>query len=257
MPAEPRRRRIAGAGLSFVGLLGLGLVVVPRAGAEPPTPAHDPAAVRELADEILARDEFQPPDPTLLDRIFDWIDDHLIPGDGDDGGSRASLPGTGGSGIVTAVFLVAAVVAIGWILRTLLRHRRRRRRRAEDDPATEIEVHRSASEWAEAAARHESEGRWKEGLRCRFRALVELLTDDGVVPEIAGRTSGELLDDVAAELPEAAEPFGSAVHLFERAWYGDLPTGAHEAAAFGAAADAVLGGLSQRRARREPAEVGG
>lgn len=234
--------------------------VVPAAGAEPPSPVHDPAAVRELAEEILDRQEFQPPEPTLLDRIADWIGDRIddvLPGSSDGGNLAGPTAGAGGSSVLTSVLLVLAVVAVGWIIWRLF-SQPRRRRVAEEEPPTEIEVHHSAEEWAEQALGHEAEGRWKDGLRCRFRALVERLADEGLVPERAGRTSGELRLDVADSLPAAADAFGRAADLFERAWYGDLPTGAEEATRFADAAAAVLAEAGRHRSRpaADPVEVG-
>ncbi len=57
-----------------------------------------------------------------------------------------------------------------------------------------------------------------------------------------GRTAGEYSDHVAQVLPEVAAPFDDATDLFERAWYGDMPTGPDESARFQEAAGRVLAG---------------
>lgn len=208
---------------------------------------HDPAEVRERADEILARDEFQPPGQSMLDRVGEWIADHLIPGDSDGGTSEGggSTVGGGaasgaGSSVITVVLLVLAVVGLGWLLWTLSRAPWRRSKPKGEEVAVDIEAHRTADEWTAAAARHEAAGEWKDGLRCRFRALVERLTDRGVVPEVPGRTAGELRGDVRTSAPQAADPFAEAADLFERAWYGDLATGPDEAGRFADRAERVL-----------------
>jgi hypothetical protein len=41
-------------------------------------------------------------------------------------------------------------------------------------------------------------------------------------------------------MPEVAEAFDDAADLFDRAWYGDLPTGPDEAARFRSDAEQVL-----------------
>jgi hypothetical protein len=104
----------------------------------------------------------------------------------------------------------------------------------------EVEERRSVDEWEAAARRHEAAGEWKEGLRCRFRSLVERLVGRGAIPDVPGRTAGELRADVDAALPPVAADFAGAVDLFERAWYGDLPTGPEEAARFQDHAHRVL-----------------
>jgi hypothetical protein len=204
----------------------------------PPPPRHDPEEVRELADRILARDEFQPPSETLLERIARWIADLF---DGGGGGTTTPFSfGTGGSVVFTLLLLAVAIVAIVFVVRALLGRPRRKKQAPEPEPEAEVEVVRSVDEWTEAAQRHEAAGQWKDGLRCRFRALVVRLTERGIVPEIAGRTSGELRADVRAVVPPAGPDFDGAAELFDRAWYGDLPTGPEEARRFADHADRVL-----------------
>jgi hypothetical protein len=211
------------------------------ATAELPPPQHDPEEVRRLAHEILARREFAPPRRSVVERVLGWLGDRL--GDlfdrfrpGSPGGA-----GTGGSNLVSAVVLLAAAagaVALVWVL---WRQRGRiRRRPATDDVDVEVTERRSVSAWEAEAARLEAAGEWKPALRARFRALVERLAGDGVVPDVPGRTSGEYRLDVRVARPEGADDFARAAELFERAWYGDLPTGPGEAAEFAEHADRVL-----------------
>jgi hypothetical protein len=88
----------------------------------------------------------------------------------------------------------------------------------------------------------EAAGRWREAMLVRYRRLVSALVDDGVLTPVPGRTSGEYSDDVAEARPDLTEPFDDATDLFERAWYGDLPTGAEESRRFQQAAGRVLAG---------------
>ena len=205
--------------------------------AVPPPSSHDPEEVRQLADDILARDEFQPHQETLLERIARWIADLF-----DFGRPTGGAPGSGGSGVLTLLLLAAVVVGIAFLVRALLRGPRRRKPEQEPEPDPDVQMERSVDEWTAAALRHEAAGQWKDGLRCRFRALVTRLTERGVVPETPGRTSGELRGDVRATAPAAADDFDGAADLFDRAWYGDLPTGPDEARRFADHADRVLAG---------------
>jgi Domain of unknown function (DUF4129) len=210
------------------------------AGGDLPPLEHDPAEIRRTAEEILARPEYAPPPRSWLERILDWLDDRLdwvFP-------DSLSIGGAGGSTFFTLLLLAAVVVLVVF----LLRHWRRIDRRRDDDALSlEIEEERSATEWETAALRAEAAGNWKEGLRCRFGALVGRLAAAGAVPPVPGRTAGEFRADIRVSVPSAAGDFADAADLFERAWYGDLPTGAAEAERFAADAGRVL--AAERAAR--------
>jgi hypothetical protein len=236
----PDRRRIRPGLAASLVVLVLALLPAPARGTpvEPPPSRHDPEEVGVLAEEILARDEFATGGDTLLERIADWLGDLF------DGGNRgpdagAGTPGSGGSAPFTVLLLALAAAGIFLAVRAL---RRRPRPPAAPAPAAVVAVAttRGPDDWVAAAVRHEAAGEWKDGLRCRFRALVDRLTERGVVPEVPGRTSGELREDVRSAAPGVGAPFDTAADLFDRAWYGDLPTGPAEAERFGRAAEQVL-----------------
>lgn len=210
------------------------------ASAAPPPPRHDLGEVSDLADDILARDEFQNPSENLIQRIGSWIAEHLQFDPPLSGGS-----GSGGSSVLTVVLLALALAGLAYALRVLLRQPRRRRRMTDAEPEIDVEVaaERSAGQWIEAAAQHEAAGRWKEGLRCRFRALLGRLSEGGVVAEIPGRTTGEYRADIEATAPQVSEEFSGAADLFDRAWYGDVPTGADESRRFAEHAVRVVAGV--------------
>ena len=85
---------------------------------------------------------------------------------------------------------------------------------------------------AREAEAHERAGEWKLALRARYRSLVADLASRGLVDEIPGRTAGEYRAEVAETVPGVASEFAGATELFERAWYGNRPTGADDAAHF-------------------------
>jgi hypothetical protein len=191
---------------------------------ELPPQAHEPAHVRDLADRILAEPRYDRPGPSLPERILDWFVDQL-------GRVLGSFVGSGAGTLVAWAIVVAAV---GLVVYLVLRYGRigSLPRPLERPPAAMVELTRSPAEWRAAAARLEAEGRWKEGLRCRHRALIAELVRRGVIPDQAGRTAREYARDVAASLPAAAPDMAAATELFEAVWYGDLATGADEAARF-------------------------
>lgn len=197
-----------------------------------PPSEHDPGAVRDLADQILAEARYDRPPESIPERVMGWLGDQL---------ARAfGALVSGGGGTVLAWIIVAA--ALGGVVYLLVRHGRIALPAlpTPDEPAVMVELSRSAKEWRAEAERLERDGRWAEGLRCRHRALVAELVRRGVIPEQAGRTAGEYVRDVADRLPDATVSLAAATELFEAAWYGGATTGAAEAARFAELDERIL-----------------
>ena len=143
-----------------------------------PYPPADEA--RQRADEILARPEFAPPEQTLLQRALDWVDETVR--------SVLSTLLTGSAGsiiawVVLGVFIVIVVVVASRVLRTVQSvptHHVEHDARRPVPPST-----------GRAKPTLEAEGKWKEGLRCRYRALVEALIERDMLRDVPGRTTGE------------------------------------------------------------------
>ncbi len=211
----------------------------------PPVPEQGPDEVRRLIEDILDRQEFQPPEPSFVERAVDWVLRQLerLFGGGDGGGGslEGGGGGSGGSSWFTIVVLVLAVALVVVVLRSLRGSGLRRRKKAgPDELDVDVDERRSPEAWDELARRLEGEGRWKDAMRARFGSLVERLVDRGLVADVPGRTSGEYRADVRSSLPEVAAAFAEAADLFDRAWYGDLPTGPPEAERFTRDAELVL-----------------
>lgn len=199
---------------------------------ELPPAIHEPEAVRELADRILAEGRYDRPEQPLPERILEWFGDQL-------GKVLGSFVGSGAGTVVAWAFVLGAVALVVYLV---VWHGRvvslptARPRRA----STMVELTRTPAEWRAEAASLEAQGRWREGLRCRHRALVGELVRRGDVRDQAGRTAGEHLRDVTRSRPEAAPAMAAATELFEAAWYGDAATGSAEAERFEALASSVL-----------------
>jgi hypothetical protein len=189
-----------------------------------PPSTEDPAAVRDLADQILAEARYDRPPESIPDRVMGWIGDQLARAFG-------ALVSGGGGTVLAWVIIAVAVAAVVYLV---VRHGRLSMATLAGprEPEVMVELTRTASEWRADAARLEAEGRWAEGLRCRHRALVADLVRRGAIPEQAGRTAGEYVRDVSVTLPDATAPLAAATELFEAAWYGGATTGAAEAARF-------------------------
>lgn len=216
--------------------------VMPGQPPVPTNPSADPTAARRLAEEVLAQPEYanRTPKDSVLDKILRALGDLL---------ERLFRPRSGGSGglpDLTAlgwVVLIVLVLVLAFVLWRVVRGYRRRAR-PEDDEAVDIEVAvastRPSHSWLDEAAEAEAAGRWKDGLRARFRALVAELIERDLVRSLPGRTVGEFRAEVRRGAPEVADTFAGACRLFERAYYGDEPTGPAEAAEFAAAAERVV-----------------
>jgi hypothetical protein len=183
---------------------------------------RSPAEARERAREVLDRDEFKD-QTTLLQRVLDWIGDHLP------SPPSASNPGSGGSGLVGNVVLLAVAAALVYALVRVVRSIRRQPPKVRtDEPVLDVEQRRSARDWRREAEELEAVSRWRDALLARYRELVTDLIDDGVLADVPGRTSGEYRLEYADQRPSRAAAFAEATDLFERSWYGAEPTGPDE-----------------------------
>lgn len=240
-----RRRRagiVVGVALALlVALVGSGLWFVGSVGAQEPTGPADPEVTRDEVRELLAGGEYDY-EPSWMERFFEWLGeqlDKLLPDAEPTSGGGVFM---GGIGTVLAylIIIVAVVAIVAAIVYVLVRRVRRPEREDEPESTIEVEHRRSVRQWQGDAAAHEAAGEWKEALRARYRALVRELTDRGQLPDIAGRTTGELRADLATTTPAAAADFDTASLLFELPWYADAPTGPAENEQFREAAAAVL-----------------
>jgi hypothetical protein len=210
------------------------------------------AVDRDDVREVMARPEFAYP-RSLWERITDWIGDRLadlLPGGAGPGGSFG-----GGIGTLVGWAIIFAGLAAVVVLVVVAVLRRVRLTPGEGEPPlgeVEREHRRRASDWAAEAAELEAAGQWKLAVRARHRELVRTLVDRGQVADLAGRTTGELRDDLHSTTPSASEPFDTACLLFELPWYADLPTGPDESARFRAAAAAVLAAPVEGTLDRRP-----
>lgn len=211
-------------------------------------PQGDAAQLGDDVRRVMARDEFRY-EKSWFDHVSEWISDQLERLFGESSGTEVGGSAfAGGIGSVLAWILillaVAAVVAV--VVYVVLHRVRRPERDTGEDTEIEIEHRRSAREWAGDAERLEAEGDWKGALRARYRHLVRTLVDRRQVPDVAGRTTGELRQDLSSTTPAATEAFDTASLLFELAWYAHAPTGPEQSEQFRAAAADVLAAPVQR-----------
>ena len=192
-----------------------------------PPPDHSGASIRRAAREITSRPEFRRPGKSLTQTVLDWLNNLL------DRITRVS----GGTTVVGFLILLVALALIGWFVYRATRGLRPDPKRSV---SVIVDVGRPATDWRAEATAHDAAGRWREALRCRYRALIADLAARGTVREVPGRTTGEYRAALTRDLPAAAADFGVATELFERAWYGAEAAGPDENRRFDEAAERVV-----------------
>jgi hypothetical protein len=212
--------------------VALGLAAGSAAAAGPgdlPAPQEGPDAARRRAEDILARPEFVPEPKSLVERLLDEIGELI----------EKVVGGIGAGNEILAWVVVAALCGLlGFGLWRAVRA-------LQTDPGSRggVEVDgrvRPAADWRAEAAAHEAAGRWRDALRCTWRATVAELAARGLVEEVPGRTTGEYRAGVARSLPGAADAFTRATRLFEDAWYAAVEVGPADATRVRELGDQVL-----------------
>ncbi|HUH06605.1 MAG TPA: DUF4129 domain-containing protein [Egibacteraceae bacterium] len=192
---------------------------MPALLAELPIPQTDPDEVRRIAQEVLARPEYRW-ETTFRERVWTWFSEQLLR-------IVDAISGTGQARLIGTAVIVAAAAVVLWLT---YRFGRTVRAAPGVRPGIEGPVGRSAAEWRQEAVGHEGAGRWRDAVRCRYRALLAELAVDRIVDERPGRTAGEYVAEVRVRAPAAAEPFEAVTETFQIAWYGHGAVGAADSA---------------------------
>ncbi|MEV6972522.1 DUF4129 domain-containing protein [Kitasatospora sp. NPDC093806] len=184
--------------------------IVVTAGGAPVTTPRD--AARDAARDELLKADYHRHDPSLQERVVDWIMDRI-----DEAlGALAGDGTTGTTGLI--LFLVVAVVigaALWWRLGAPKRAAR-----------TDLGVFgtvgpRSAAEHRADAERHAAAGRWAEAVREQMRALVRGLEERTLLDTRPGRTADEAAAEAGRALPEHAAALTAAARAFDDIAYGE------------------------------------
>jgi hypothetical protein len=151
--------------------------------------------------------------------------------------------GGGGGGGLSAIFellvwllffsMIAALVyaIVRAVMAATGSPRRVRRRTGGDDEQNSEEVEelapvaidrsREPADWRREAEEHRRAGRFRDAVRCSYRAFVGDLARRGLIDEIPGRTTGEERAQMAVVAPAEAPTFAAVAELFDQAWFGD------------------------------------
>ena len=137
------------------------------------------------------------------------------------------------------LFMSLVMLLVVFLVRAVMHRSRKGRHRARvdheevDDTSvvrhgrSQIEAERTPVEWRQEADEHRSGGRYRDSLRCRYRAIVGDLARRDLIDEIPGRTTGEERAQWADRFPgdrfrHERGAFDAVADLFDNAWYGCL-----------------------------------
>ena len=229
---------------AVVGGVAKLLIQLLTTGGDPLEPIdQDPDAVREEACRLLSRDETvcSPPEPR--------------PPSGDSGGGF-NLDWLGA--LLWLLFAVLLIALLALLIKSFMDRSgggRAKRKRGDDDEdvdeveeaAVAIDRSREPTNWRAEADEHLRAGRFREALRCRYRALVGDLARRGLIDEIPGRTTGEERTQLHRVQPDAGMPFASAADLFDGAWYGHVAVDAEDDERFQSFERDVLSSAAARK----------
>lgn len=209
---------------------------------------QDPDEVRDDACRILSAD------PSVCEPA------DTVPPDTPEGGGGLALDLL--SLILWAVLIAAVSFLVYLIVRAAVRRsgitsRRSKRRRSGSDEGTDDDVverdavaidrGREPIDWRAEAEAHHRARRYRDALRCRYRALVGDLARRGLIDEIPGRTTGEERTQLGSVRPQVALAFNDAADLFDSAWYGHVKVGEDDVDRFQLLEELVLADASDLR----------
>ncbi|MEV7781828.1 DUF4129 domain-containing protein [Kitasatospora sp. NPDC088351] len=183
---------------------------MPAAGGAPVTVGRDPA--RDAARDELLNADYHRHDPSLQQRILDWIADRI-------GDALDAISGNGTTGTTGLVLFLVVAVLIGAALWWRLGAPKRAVR-------TTLGVYgtagpRTAAQHRADAERHAAAGQWTEAVRERMRALVRALEERALLDARPGRTADEAAAEAGRALPEHAAALTAAAVVFDDIAYGE------------------------------------
>jgi hypothetical protein len=157
----------------------------------------------------------------------------------------ASKHSSGGTILLVILLIVVVGVAVLLILRKIGKPRGEEKAKskkpkhlaggAADVPLSGAALHRHN---AEQAARG---GDWQEATRERFRAVIAVLDERGLLPERKDRTADEAARDAGELLPQHAAALRDAARAFDEVEYGEYLGTPDGYAVIGAVDDAIVG----------------
>lgn len=203
---------------------------------------------RTAARKILARAEFQRPEPTWWDRVKAKIDEFLVRLFLGVDRVTTQSPWVGRM-LEWLLFISAAVGMLVWVLRTVQRQRLRVALGAEPAKATAWD--REREDWRRLAEREAAKGAWREAIHALYWAAIVHLEQRRAWRHNPSRTPREYVRLLKAGSAEQRD-LRSLTSALEQSWYGQREPNEVE---FGAARESFERLAANKRA--EDAIAGG
>jgi Domain of unknown function (DUF4129) len=166
------------------------------------------AAERELADPRYHAD-----DPSVLDRVTQWVLDQLSELLAQAGSvSPGGYPGLAVLGLLAVLVVVAIRLTVGRVERVT----------SGRDTVFE-QLPRSAAQYRQAADDYAARAAWAPAVRERLRAIVRDLEQRDLLEVRPGRTADEAAAEAGRVLPDCAAGLHEAARIFDDVWYGGRP----------------------------------
>ena len=195
---------------TLIAVLAFGASALAARADAPVLPDREQA--RAWAQQELLHPEYQRHQPSLLQRLWDWLRSKI-----DELPSPGGVPGNLGVAIVAAV-LIALLIYVLWRTGGV-----RRSHRISARPGLFEGTGRTAAEHRAAADAARAGGDYDTAVLERFRGLVAGLQERAVLAPDPGRTADEAAQAAAQWLPDLATEFGATARIFDEVRYGDLP----------------------------------
>ena len=167
---------------------------------------------QRLAQQELAKPEYEDARPGLLERVVGWLLERL-----------GDLFARGGAVAPRGWVLLLIVAGLAAVVGLALARRVRAGAGRRDGRALFTGRERSAAEHRAAAEAAVARGAWAEAVRDRLRAIVRELEERAVLDPRPGRTADEAAAEAGRLLPAVAADLREAARLFDEIWYGARP----------------------------------